>query len=179
MPFSFHRPLALCAVSLAVALSAATPAFASDTGDIARRVSLSVPIVEMVLKNIDSYFESDDAPGNRLVAGTIKDLALKAVKSHIGHLEEETPGKATEQVAEDKNALYKVSLRTTRHESTETAECVDATATASSSEGVPVIKDGAFAFDMVHPHVTNYSWKMTFCRTPVNGGSDFTDWQLK
>ncbi len=51
--------------------------------------------------------------------------------------------------------------------------------TTRSSEGVPVIKEGSFAFDMVHPKVTSASWKMTFCRMPLNGGGDFTDWQLK
>jgi hypothetical protein len=97
----------------------------------------------------------------------------------MGRLDEENPGKATENSNEERNAIYKVSVRTTRHESTESAECVETTATASSSEGVPTIKDGNFSFDMVHPRVTSYSWKMAFCRMPINGGSDFTEWQLK
>ncbi|MTJ81159.1 MAG: hypothetical protein F8N37_09085 [Telmatospirillum sp.] len=163
----------------ASALLAAAPAGASESSDVARRVGLPVPVVETVLKSIDSYFESDDAPGNRLTIGTIKEIALKAVKTHMGRLDEESPGKATESTSEDRNATYKVSLRTTRHESTETAECVDTTAVASSSEGTPVVRDGSFAFDMTHPRQTSFSWKMTFCRTPINGGSDFTDWQLR
>ncbi|PKU26173.1 hypothetical protein [Telmatospirillum siberiense] len=163
----------------AVFLLAAASAQASDTGDIARRYNLSVPIVETVLKNIDSFFASADAPENRMTSGLLKDLALKTVKAHMSRLEEETPGKATENVAEEKNATYKVTVRTTRHEATETAECVEANATASGAEGVPVVKDGAFAFDSVHPKNTSFSWKMSFCRTPTNGGSDFTDWQLR
>lgn len=160
-------------------LLVAASAHASDTGDVARRYSLSVPVVESVLKNIDSFFASADAPDNRMTSGLLKDLALKTVKAHMSRLDEETPGKASENVVEDKNATYKVTVRTTRHEATETAECVETTATASGAEGVPVVKDGAFSFDSVHPKNTAYSWKMSFCRTPLNGGSDFTDWQLR
>lgn len=163
----------------AVLLAATTMAHAADTGDVARRYNLSVPIVETVLKNVDSYFASPDAPDNRLTIGLIKDLALKTVKTHMGRLDEEAPGKASENVSEDRNATYKVSVRTTRHEATETAECVETAVTASGSEGTPVVKDGAFAFDTVHPKLTSYTWRMSFCRTPLNGGSDFTDWQLR
>jgi hypothetical protein len=161
-----------------IVFSAAT-AQASDVADVARRFSLPTPVVETVIRNIDSFFASTEAPDNRMTSGLIKELALKAVKTHMGHLDEEGPGKASESSADEKNATYKVSLRTTRHEATETAECVDASATVTGSEGVPVIKDGAFTFDSVHPKTSSYSWKMTFCRTPLNGGSDFTDWQLR
>ncbi|MDR3439168.1 hypothetical protein [Telmatospirillum sp.] len=179
MPFKSKHLLSLTTLAITAVLLAAPAAKANDIGDVARRVSLPAPVVETVLKNIDSYFDSDDAPSNRMINGALKELALKAVKSHMGRLDEETPGKATETSSDDKNASYKVSLRTTRHESTETAECVDATAKVFSTEGVPVIRDGVFTFDMVHPRATSYSWKMTFCRMPINGGSDFTDWQLK
>ncbi len=163
----------------AALLFAAASAEASDVGDVARHYNLSVPVVESVLKNIDSFFASPDAPDNRMTSGLLKDLSLKTVKTHMGRLEDEGPGKATENIAEEKNATYKVSVRTTRHESTETAECVEANATVSGAEGVPVIKDGAFAFDTVHPKTSAYSWKMAFCRTPLNGGADFTEWQLR
>jgi hypothetical protein len=162
-----------------IVLFLSAPVQASDITDVARRFSLPVPVVETVLKNIDNYFASTDAPDNRMTSGLFKDLALKAVKAHMSHLDEEGPGKASESTAEEKNATYKVTLRTTRHESTETAECVDANAVANASEGVPTIKEGAFSFDSVHPKTSGYSWKMTFCRTPLNGGGDFTDWQLR
>jgi hypothetical protein len=163
----------------AAVLFATASAQASDSGDIARHYSLSVPIVESVLRNIDSFFASADAPDNRMTSGLLKDLALKTVKSHMGRLEEEGPGKASENVDEEKNATYTVSVRTTRHEATETAECVETNATVSGAEGVSVVKDGTFAFDTVHPKNSSYSWKMSFCRTPLNGGADYTEWQLR
>jgi hypothetical protein len=166
-------------VMLPVLAFAGTPATASDIGDVAHRLNLSNPIVETVLKNIDSFFASAEAPDNRMTSGLLKELALKTVKAHMSHLDETGPGKATENIAEEKNATYKATLRTTRHESTETAECVETSATVSGAEGVPVIKDGAFMFDTVHSKTSSYSWKMTFCRTPTNGGADFSDWQLK
>jgi hypothetical protein len=163
----------------ALLVFAAASAQASDISDVARRVSLPVPVVETVVKNIDTFFSSDNAPDNRMTSGLFKDLTLKAVKTHMGRLDEAGPGKASESTAEDKNATYKVTLRTTRHEATETADCVETTATASGSEGVAIIQDGAFTFDGVHPKTSSYSWKMTFCRTPLNGGGDYTDWQLR
>lgn len=163
----------------AVLILAATSADASDNGAVAQHYNLPVPVVDTVLKNIDTFYASSDAPDNRMTSGLLKDLTLKTVKTHIGRLDEEGPGKASENIAEEKNATYKVSIRTIRHEATETAECVEASATVSGSEGVPVVKDGAFAFDTVHPKTTSYSWKMAFCRTPLNGGTDFTEWQLR
>lgn len=158
---------------------AASPARADDLADVARQFKLPVPVVDTVLRNVDTYFASADSPANKMTNGLIKELALKTVKAHMNGLEEGGPGKSSETTAEEKNATYKVSLRTTRHEATETAECVDSTAVVTSSEGVPVIKDGGFTFDSVHPKVTTYSWKMIFCRTPQNGGTEFSEWQLK
>ncbi|HXP96382.1 MAG TPA: hypothetical protein VN809_06695 [Telmatospirillum sp.] len=158
---------------------AAASAQASDVSDVARRVGLPVPIVETVVKNIDAFFSSDNTPDNRMTSGLFKELTLKAVKTHMGRLDEGGPGKASESSAEEKNATYKVTVRTTRHESTETADCVETSATVSGSEGVAVIQEGAFTFDSLHPKTSSYSWKMTFCRTPLNGGGDYSDWQLR
>lgn len=175
MPIVLKKALPVAAVLLA----ASHPAWAGETADIAKRFSLPVPIVETVLQNVDSYFDSSDAPDNRLTIGVIKELSLKTLKGHINHLDEEGPGRVTENSTERENATYKVAFRTTRHEATESAECVEAAAKITSVEGTSVVRDGAFTFDMVHPKTSTYSWKMTFCRTPINGGSDFSDWQMK
>ncbi|MBF0094613.1 MAG: hypothetical protein HQL34_08725 [Alphaproteobacteria bacterium] len=166
---------ALVAVSM---MSAVGPAFASDVSDVAREQKLPVEVVESVLGNIDAFFASPEAPSNRMTSGLFKELALKAVKARMGSLEESGPGKASDASSEEKNATYSVSAKTTRHETTETGECVDNKVTATSSEGVPVVREGAFTFDLAHPKVGARSWTMSFCRTPVSGGTGYSDWKL-
>jgi hypothetical protein len=169
----FALPLAF-----ALTCAAAAPSLAGEASDIAREAKVPVPVVENVLSAIDTYFAAPEAPGNRLTSGIIKELALKATRSRMGSLAESLPGKSSDSSFEDKNATYTVSVRTVRHETTETGECVDNRATATASEGVPVVKDGSFGFDLVHPRVTSHSWSINFCRTPINGGSDFSEWKL-
>lgn len=165
-------------LAAAFVAAAATAAHANDVSDMAREYKMPVQVVETVFRNVDNYFAAADGPGNRLASGLVKDISLKAVKNRMSSLEESGPGKASESSAEEKNAVYKAVIKTTRHETTETGECVDNRATISSSEGVPVVKDGAFSYDLTHPKVSSYSWNMTFCRTPLNGGTDFSEWQL-
>jgi hypothetical protein len=174
------RVSTIALLSLSAAAAVHGTAKANDVSDVARQFNVPMPVVETVILNVDAYFASPDAPVNRMTSGIFKELALKAAKSRMSNLEDSTPGKSSESSVEERNAAYKATVRTIRHESSENAECVDNTETVTSSEGVPTIKDGSFVFDNTHPKVSSYSWKMTFCRTPLNGGgSDFTEWQLK
>ena len=165
------KTLALTVIGVVAAL----PALASDASDVARETKLPVAVVEAAIANVDAFFTSPAAPSNRMVSGTFKEITLKAIRNRMGNLEDSVPGKASEASAEEKNAIYKAQIRTTRHETTETRECVDNKVTLTGSEAVPVIKDGAFIFDTAHPRVTSTSWDVTFCRTPVAGGG-FSDW---
>ena len=51
------------------------PAGASEISDVAHRFSLPVAVVETVFRNVDGYFSSNDAPGNRLAMPMITDKA--------------------------------------------------------------------------------------------------------
>jgi hypothetical protein len=165
------------ALGLALAIGASHSALASDASDVAREMKLPVPVVESTLAAVDGFFTAPTAPANRMVSGTFKELALKAIRHRMGNLEDSVPGKASDSAAEDRNATYKANVRTTRHETTEARECVDNKVTLTASEGVPVIKDGAFIFDTTHPRVTTHGWDITFCRTPLAAGG-FSDWAL-
>ncbi|WP_096705050.1 hypothetical protein [Magnetospirillum sp. 15-1] len=165
------------AFGLGIAVAMARPALASDASDVAREMKLPVAVVESTLSAVDSFFAAPTAPSNRMTSGTFKELALKAIRHRLGNLEDSVPGKSSDSAAEDRNATYKASVRTTRHETTEARECVDNKVTLTASEGVPVIKDGAFIFDTTHPRVTTHAWDITFCRTPAAGGG-FSDWAL-
>ena len=156
-------------------LLAALPALANEASDVARETKLPVPVVESTMANVDSFFASQAAPSNRMVSGVLKEITLKAIRNRMGGLEDSVPGKASEASAEEKNAVYKAQIRTTRHETTETRECVDNKVTLTGSEAVPVVKDGAFIFDTAHPRVTSTSWDVTFCRVPAAGGG-YSDW---
>jgi hypothetical protein len=68
-------------------------------------------------------------------------------------------------------------VRTSRHDTSETSDCVENKVALVSSEGQPMVKDGAFGFDLVHPRVTTWGWTLTFCRT-ASGNGKFSDWQL-
>jgi hypothetical protein len=166
---------ALPVLSGLAALAAASPSLASDVGDVAREMKLPAAVVEGTFANVDAFFAAANGPANRLVSGTVKELALKAIRHRQGNLEDSAPGKASEASAEEKHAVYKAVVRTTRHETTETRECVDNKVTISGSEGVPAIKDGSFTFDTAHPRLSSYSWDLTFCRTPTSGGG-YSDW---
>ncbi|MCR6629841.1 MAG: hypothetical protein NVV74_07190 [Magnetospirillum sp.] len=174
MPRLFKHPLP-AAILL---LSASTlPASASEVGDVAREMRLPAPVVEAVFANVDAYALSADGPANRLMTGVLKEAALKAVKSRLGGLDDAGPGKASEYSAEERNATYKAVVRTTRRDSTEAGECVENKVSLTSTEALPVVKDGAFTFDGAHPRTTGYSWPLTFCRSRTTGG-DFSDWTL-
>lgn len=160
-----------------VALLAAHPSLASDASDVARETKLPVPVVETTIANVDAFFGSAGAPSNRMVSGVFKEIALKAIRNRLGNLEDSTPGKTSDATAEEKNAIYKAVVRTTRHDTTEARECVDNKVTLTASEGVPVVKDGAFIFDVTHPKVSTTAWDITFCRTPSAGGG-YSDWAL-
>ncbi|WP_231848950.1 hypothetical protein [Paramagnetospirillum magneticum] len=177
-------PMTLClkfslppALGLVLAVGLSSPSWASDASDVAREMKLPVPVVESTLLAVDGFFAAPAAPANRMVSGTFKELALKAIRHRMGNLEDSVPGKSSDAAAEDRNANYKVNVRTTRHETTESRECVDNKVTLTASEGVPVIKDGAFIFDTAHPRVTTHGWDITFCRTPAASGG-FSDWVL-
>ena len=170
------KPLLLAMLGLAAALTA-PPALASDASDVARETKLPVPVVETTIANVDSFFTSAGAPSNHMVSGVFKELALKAIRNRLGNLEESMPGNASEASAEEKNATYKAAVRTTRHETTETRECVDNRVTLTASEGVPVVKDGAVVSDLTHPRVTTTAWDVTFCRIPAVGGG-YSEWSL-
>ncbi|CAA7619141.1 conserved exported hypothetical protein [Candidatus Terasakiella magnetica] len=167
--------LPAAALGLVVAASMIQPSWASDASDVAREMKLPVPVVDSTLAAVDTFFASASAPSNRMVSGAFKELALKAIRHRLGNLEDSVPGKSSDAAAEERNASYKASVRTTRHETTEARECVDNKVTLTASEGVPVIKDGAFIFDTTHPRVTTYGWDITFCRTPAASGG-FSDW---
>ena len=152
-------------------------AHASDASDIARISKVPASVVDSVLTNVDAYFTSADAPSNRMVSGILKDLVLKVVKNRLGGLDDAAPGKSSDSTYEDKNAIYRAVVRTTSHNTSETRDCVENKVVISSSEGVPVIKDGLFGFDTIHPRTTNWGWSMTFCRTASSNG-DFGEWQL-
>lgn len=161
-------------LSAALALTAGT-AQAGDAADIAREMKLPVPVVETALANVDAFYASASGPANRLTSGVVKELALKAIRHRMGNLEDSVPGKASESTAEEKNGIYKAMVKTTRHETTETRECVDNRVILTSSEALPVVKDGAFIFDTAHPRVASHTWDVSFCRTPNSGGG-FSDW---
>lgn len=167
----------VAAVSGLLACTAA--AHASDVSDVAREMKLPVPVVDMVFRTVDGFYASADAPANRLSSGTMKELTLKAVKSRLGNMEDSQPGKSNESSAEERNAVYKAQVKTTRHETSESGECVDNTVTLIASEAQPVVRDGQFGFDSARPKVSSAAWKMTFCRSPINGGTDYSDWQVK
>ena len=170
MTYSF-KSYALAVVALAVT----QPALASDASDVARETKLPVAVVETTIANVDAFFASSSGPSNRMVSGVVKETTLKAIRNRVANLEDSVPGKASEAGAEEKNASYKAVVRTTRHETTETRECVDNKVVLTGSEAVPAIKDGAFIFDTAHPRVTTTSWDVTFCRAPVAGGG-FSEW---
>ncbi|MFN3075810.1 MAG: hypothetical protein ABT940_02810 [Alphaproteobacteria bacterium] len=151
---------------------------ASEVSDISREFKVSQAVVETVVSNIDAYFASAGAPGNRMVTGLLKELSLKATRNRIDNLEGSSPGKVSETSSEEKDATYKVSVKTVRHDTAETKECVENKATVVSTEGVPIVRDGTFVVDTSHPRVTSHSWNMTFCRAPLGGGSGYSDWQL-
>ena len=161
----------------ALLIAAPVCAYAGDASDIARVNKLPVPVVENILVNVDALFASADAPTNRMISGVMKDLVLKVVKNRLANLDDAAPGKASDASDEDKNATYRVSVRTSRHDTSEASDCVENKVVLTSSEGVPVVKDGAFTFDMVHPRVSNWGWMMTFCRTATASG-EYSDWQL-
>lgn len=167
------RRLSLAALMLA----AATPALAAETADVAREMRLPVPVVESVFANVEAYVNSAQGPANRLMSGVLKEVTLKAVKARLGNLDDSGPGKASEYSSDEHNATYKASVRTTRRESSETAECVDNSVTVTSAEAPPLVKDGAFTFDTAHPRVTSTSWPLTFCRSRTGSG-DFGPWGL-
>ncbi|MGE5476327.1 MAG: hypothetical protein ACM3Q1_06710 [Bacteroidales bacterium] len=152
------------------------PAFASEAADVAREMRLPVPVVEDVFANIDAYADSANGPANRLMTGVLKDVTLRAVKSRLGGLDDAGPGKASEYSSEERNAVYKAVVRTTRRDSSEAGECVENKVTVTSSEALPVVKDGAFTFDAAHPRTTSASWPISFCRT--RAGSEFGEWKL-
>ena len=174
----FFKGLRPLAVLMPILLTIGN-ARANDIGDIAARLELPAPVVESVFTNIDAFFQATPAPSNQLASGLVKDVTLRAVKSHYSNLEDTAPGKNTDAQSEEKNALYKAQVRTIRHETSEVGECVESMTAVTVSEGLPIVRNGSFTFNMEHPKVTTTSWKMIFCRTPINGGSDFTDWQLK
>ena len=171
------RARIISAFAVAAVATVSNAASASDASDAAREQKAPVTVVESVLKNIDVFFAAPDAPANRLTSGLLKDLALKAVKDRIGGLDDSGPGKVSESSSDEKNATYKVTVKTTRHETSEVNECVDNTVVATASESLPVVKDGVFTFDTAHPKVTTHSWTMSFCRTPVTGGG-YSEWRL-
>ena len=156
--------------------AAAVAALADDAADVAREHRMPAPVVENVFTAVDAFFASPQAPANHLTSGLFKQLTLKAVRDRMAGLDDAQPGAVSETSDEESNATYRASVRTTRHDSSETRECVENRVQLSGSEGVPSIKDGSFIFDTVHPRVTNWGWTMTFCRTVANGTR--SDWQL-
>ncbi|HTH16781.1 MAG TPA: hypothetical protein VL974_09025 [Magnetospirillum sp.] len=164
--------LALLALPLANA-----SALASDASDVAREMRLPVAVVEDAFANVDAYANSPEGPANRLATGVLKELALKAFKNRLGNLDDSGPGKGSDASAEERNAVYKANVRTTRRDATEASECAENKVTVSSSEALPVVKDGSFTFDAAHPRITSRSWTATFCRARTAGG-DFGEWKL-
>jgi hypothetical protein len=175
--FKHTLPLTLLAAATAGAVLGAAPALAGDAADVAREMRLPASVVEDVFAQVDAYAAAAESPANRLMTGVLKEVTLKAVKSRLGSLDDTGPGKASEYSAEERNAVYKAVVRTTRRDSSEAGECVENKAVLTSTEAVPVVKDGSFTFDSAHPRVTSHAWAMTFCRNRVAGG-DFSDWKL-
>ena len=166
-------------ISLAAILLAAAPgaARAGDAADVAGETKLPIAVVENVFTNVDAFFASTDAPGNRLTSGIFKDITLKAVHSRMDSLGDAAPGKVSDSSDEETNATYRAAVRTTSHDTSETSECVANKVTLNASESVPAVKDGAFVFDGAHPHVTTWGWTMTFCRTQTASG-EHSSWKL-
>lgn len=172
--FGNHKSVAPVLVGLAL-LAAAPSAFASDASDVAREMKLPVPVVESTFTAIDAFFAAPNGPANRLASGTVKEMTLKAIRSRMNNLDDSVPGKISDASVEEKNAVYRAVVRTTRHDTTEARECVDNTVTVTGSEGVPVVKDGSFTFDTAHPRASSTSWGLSFCRTP-NAGGGYSEW---
>ena len=172
---SFSKSLPL-AVAAAAAITASS-AQADDASDIARVKNLPPALVQSVLTNVDAFFASTNAPANHMVSGIVKDLTLKAVKDRMSNLDDATPGKSSDATFEDKNASYAASVRTSRHDTSETKDCVENKVTLTSTEGQPYVKDGAFGFDTVHPRIATWTWMVSFCRTATGSGS-YSEWQL-
>ena len=170
----FAKSALVAAALIATNIAAAQ---ADDSADVAREAKVPVAVVDNVLSNVDAFFASPDAPANRMTSGVIKELALKTIKSRLSNLSDATPGKALENSVDDRNATYRVAVRTTRHDVSEASDCVENKVAVTASEGVPVVKDGAFTFDMVHPRLAKWEWALTFCRAPIGNG-DFSDWKL-
>lgn len=156
---------------------AAVPALAGETADVAREMRLPVPVVDAVFANVDAFVAAPQGPANRLMAGALKEVTLKAVRSRLSNLDDSAPGKSSEASADNGDSTYKASVRTTRRDSSESGECVDNTVTITSAEAPPVVKDGAFAFDTAHPRVSSTSWQLGFCRVRSAGG-EFGPWTL-
>lgn len=156
---------------------AAAPALAGEAADVAREMRLPVPVVENVFASVDAYVASAQGPANRLMAGALKEVTLKAVRSRLGNLDDSGPGKTSEASTDEGAATYKAQIRTTRRDSSESGECVDNTVTVTSSEAPPVVKDGSFVFDTAHPRVTATTWPLVFCRVRAANG-DFGPWTL-
>ena len=155
----------------------AGPALASEASDVARETRLPVAAVETVFATLDAFYASAQAPLNRQTSGQAKELVLKALKHRVANLDDAVPGKASDATLEERAATYRAEVRTTRHETTESRDCVDNKVTLTVSESVPAVKDGAFVFDGAHPRVTGTSWAVTFCRAPLAAGG-WSDWAL-
>lgn len=175
MSISTKVPLSLAALAV---IAFHGTARADDVADIARQVNLPVPVVDSVLRNVTAFFATAQAPANRLTSGLFEELSLKALRNRMDDLTDSQPGKASQANAQKENATYGVTVRVTRHDITETHDCVDTAVTLSAVEALPVIQGGSFTFDSAHPKTGTYSWPLTFCRTPINGGTDYSDWQM-
>ncbi|CCG42530.1 hypothetical protein [Magnetospirillum molischianum] len=171
MPVASRSILPLTAVFAVLAV----PALASDVADVAREAKLPVAVVETTFANIDAFYAAPNGPANRLTSGLAKDLSLKAIRNRVSNLEDSVPGKVSEASAEEKHSTHRVAVRTTRHETTESQDCVDNRVTVIVSEELPAIKDGAFTFDSVHPKISTQVWDIGFCRSPLAGGG-WSDW---
>jgi hypothetical protein len=171
MPVASRSILPLTAVLAVLAV----PALASDASDVARETKLPVAVVESTFARVDAFYAAPNGPANRLTSGVAKDLALKAIRNRVSNLEDSVPGKSSETAAEEKHATLRVVVRTTRHETTESQDCVDNRVTVTVSEELPAIKDGGFTFDSVHPKVSTQTWDIGFCRAPLAGGG-WSDW---
>lgn len=172
-PWKYVWPFAALALSVV-----SVPAFASDSSDVAREMQVPASVADNVFVNVDAFMAAAEAPGNRLMSGVIKQVALRAIKDRIANLDDSGPGKASDASSDEAHAVYKASVRTTRRDSTEAGECVGNRVSLTGSEALPIVKDGHFTFDTTHPRVTSYSWDLTFCRNATSGG-DYTDWVLK
>ncbi len=167
----------LIAFATLLLTAGASAALADDAADVARERQMPVPVVKNVFAGVDAFYASPQAPGNRLTSGTFKQLTLKAVRDRMNSLGDAQPGSLSEASDEESTATYHVAVRTTRHDSSETRECVENKVQLDSTEGVPAIKDGAFIIDTDHPLVRTWGWTMTFCRT-VGASGGHSAWQL-